>query len=166
MLLCCLSAAAVQAADPMESGACQQAMTVLRDVEAALAAAAAASPASSNAQQSNRDRLAALQRRAASTCLYNRADAAPAAPSRAPAAPGGRAAMPGAAPARTVPASAPPSPGRSTTPPQAAPPVLSLVTCDATGCWASDGTRLQRSGTLLLGPRGYCSAVGSVLNCP
>jgi hypothetical protein len=47
-------------------------------------------------------------------------------------------------------------------------PVLpkSITSCDALGCWASDGTRLQRVGPNLLGPRGFCSAPGGVLQCP
>jgi hypothetical protein len=57
------------------------------------------------------------------------------------------------------------APGRSA-PVPTAPPLVTLGACDAAGCWASDGTRLQRQGSLLLGPRGYCSLVGTVLSCP
>lgn len=52
----------------------------------------------------------------------------------------------------------PPSP-RSTAP-------TTLTACDASGCWTSDGTRLQRSGPLLLGPRGVCSGSGPFVQCP
>lgn len=43
---------------------------------------------------------------------------------------------------------------------------VSISSCDATGCWASDGTRLQRAGPNLLGPRGLCTAAGGIVNCP
>jgi hypothetical protein len=46
------------------------------------------------------------------------------------------------------------------------PPLVSITSCDANGCWASDGTRLQRFGSQLLGPRGVCSRVGAVVHCP
>ena len=45
-------------------------------------------------------------------------------------------------------------------------PLLIITNCDALGCWASDGTRLQQQGSNLLGPRGYYTWQGSVLNCP
>ena len=43
--------------------------------------------------------------------------------------------------------------------------------CDAAGCWANDGSRLQRvgpqsAGPNLFGPRGWCSVQGRVLHCP
>jgi hypothetical protein len=47
--------------------------------------------------------------------------------------------------------------------PQARP---TITTCDALGCWASDGSRLMRNGPTLLGPRGACTAQGAALNCP
>ncbi|WP_295638039.1 hypothetical protein [uncultured Methylibium sp.] len=49
-----------------------------------------------------------------------------------------------------------------------APPPSPLVVtgCDATGCWASDGSRLQRLGPDLVGPRGTCTVQGAVLACP
>lgn len=50
--------------------------------------------------------------------------------------------------------------------PAAAPPPVVLTNCDAGGCNASDGSRLMRSGTNLTGPRGVCTRVGSVLQCP
>ncbi len=63
-----------------------------------------------------------------------------------------------------------PLPGRRPASPAAvvpaAQPLLSVTGCDALGCWASDGTRLQRVGPALLGPRGYCSTAGAVLSCP
>lgn len=48
------------------------------------------------------------------------------------------------------------------------PPVgpRTVTTCDAAGCWASDGSRLQQQGPLLVGPRGVCTQTAGVLNCP
>lgn len=46
------------------------------------------------------------------------------------------------------------------------PPPRSLTTCDANGCWTSDGLRLQRVGPQLLGPRGFCSTAGTAVQCP
>ena len=48
----------------------------------------------------------------------------------------------------------------------AAAPLLTVTACDATGCLASDGTRLQWVGPSLLGPRGMCTVQGTVLQCP
>ena len=61
-----------------------------------------------------------------------------------------------------------PPPRLGTLPPPVAPaPPLTLNGCDATGCWASDGSRLQRSsGGALLGPRGFCHVNGNLLQCP
>jgi hypothetical protein len=41
-----------------------------------------------------------------------------------------------------------------------------LNACDATGCWASDGTRLLRAGPNLIGPRGICTTSGPFVQCP
>lgn len=69
----------------------------------------------------------------------------------------------GAAPGRPVPLGAP---ARAEPLPRPAPPVT-VTACDPTGCWASDGTRLQRTGPQqLLGPRGPCTAQGPFLSCP
>ncbi len=46
----------------------------------------------------------------------------------------------------------------------AAPPTV--TGCDQAGCWASDGTRLNRVGPVLQGPRGMCTVQGALLNCP
>lgn len=44
------------------------------------------------------------------------------------------------------------------------PPVV--TSCDATGCWTSDGIRLNRSGPVLIGPGGACVSSGNVVRCP
>ncbi|MEW6707821.1 MAG: hypothetical protein AB1430_23500 [Pseudomonadota bacterium] len=63
----------------------------------------------------------------------------------------------------------PPASGRAVSPAPrpAAPtrPMLTITSCDPGGCWASDGTRLNRMGSVLVGPRGTCTAVGAVLDC-
>lgn len=61
-------------------------------------------------------------------------------------------------PAPTAPA-APVAPARSGV-------LTTVVGCDASGCWASDGTRLNRNGSTLTGPRGACTLEGAVVRCP
>lgn len=60
------------------------------------------------------------------------------------------------------------APTAKPTPPAPQPTRRPLVTtsCDPAGCWADDGSRLQRFGNQLVGPRGVCTVTGSVLNCP
>jgi hypothetical protein len=64
---------------------------------------------------------------------------------------------------------------RPANPPPAAPapvpPVAierppTLGNCDPGGCWGSDGTRLNRVGPDLNGPRGACVVQGTFVNCP
>jgi hypothetical protein len=58
---------------------------------------------------------------------------------------------------------------RATTPPARIAPVqppVAITSCDTGGCWTSDGTRLQRLGPTLFGPRGACSVVGAIVHCP
>jgi hypothetical protein len=43
------------------------------------------------------------------------------------------------------------------------PPVV--TSCDLTGCWTSDGTRLQRAGPGLMGPQGPCVVQGGLAFC-
>ncbi|HYD74417.1 hypothetical protein [Ramlibacter sp.] len=62
----------------------------------------------------------------------------------------------------------PPAPVAAPPPP---PPVdierpAVITSCDAAGCWTSDGVRLNRSGPLLLGPGGACVTSGHVVRCP
>ena len=45
-------------------------------------------------------------------------------------------------------------------------PPLTLTSCDATGCFASDGSRLTRAGAGLIGPKGLCTVQGNFLQCP
>jgi hypothetical protein len=50
--------------------------------------------------------------------------------------------------------------------PAATRPLTTITSCDALGCWASDGSRLQKVGPSLLGPGGFCNVQGAVVNCP
>ena len=66
-----------------------------------------------------------------------------------------------------LPASAP-APLESTRPvvPQSRMPTV-ITTCDAAGCWTSDGRRLERvAPDMFVGPRGICSGQGVMLQCP
>lgn len=44
------------------------------------------------------------------------------------------------------------------------PPVV--TTCDSTGCWDSNGQRINRLGPMLVGPRGACTEAGGTVRCP
>jgi len=70
------------------------------------------------------------------------------------------------APIAAAPRSAAPS--AAPAPPALRPsgPPLTLSSCDATGCFASDGSRLTRTGAGLIGPRGLCTVQGNFLQCP
>lgn len=145
--------------DPLESAACRRALDALQAQQTALAARR---PANEPGQGAAPARLEALRRDAARTCL------------------GGRAAVPApqrlAQPPVTVPSITVNPPQLPPAPAPAAPlptpsqgvvgPPLRVIACDATGCWASDGSRLLRAGPSLLGPRGLCSVQGTALRCP
>jgi hypothetical protein len=104
--------------------------------------------------------LEAARRQAAMTCLGGRDRAASAAPRAAqPPVAVPRAAAP--APLPVPRAGALPAP-----PPRPATAPLTVTACDATGCWASDGTRLLRAGPNLLGPTGVCTTSGPFVQCP
>jgi hypothetical protein len=55
---------------------------------------------------------------------------------------------------------------------ESAPPPLAIqrptviTTCDASGCWDSEGRRLNNAGAVLMGPRGLCTGTGNIVNCP
>lgn len=142
---------AVPADDPLQSAACRRAVDALEAHERHLPAAAGAASAPAHA------RLRALRREASTTCLGAAPDRAP---SRATRRPPIEIASPARGPAPR-PAAVEVLPAVQRTAPPA-----SITGCDATGCWASDGTRLQRLGTDLVGPRGVCSVQGTLLQCP
>ncbi len=41
-----------------------------------------------------------------------------------------------------------------------------MTSCDAAGCWDNQGTRYNRAGGTLMGPKGACVQAGAVLRCP
>lgn len=156
LLRLCLPALAAIAAWPAaarpDSPACQGALAELeRREQAVLAMPADVRPARAAPVLEQR-------RRAALACL----DGPPDAPPRAGVA---ASPMPAAAPRRPMPPPAAPTTGAAAAPPSARPP-LTLTSCDALGCWTSDGTRLQKIGPSLLGPAGPCTATGGFVRCP
>jgi hypothetical protein len=179
-------AAAGAAADPLQSPECRSALEAMQRREAALAAAASApasvpaAPASATAgpgtssvlpeQHRTRAadaRLEKLRREAARACLASRADAPAPTPQRLaqpPLAVPPVAGPPLHAPSRATGAASALPAGPVPVPRPAAPIVV--TTCDATGCWTSDGRRLDRAGPNLLGPRGLCTLQGALLQCP
>ncbi|HMA07010.1 MAG TPA: hypothetical protein VKP68_04080 [Ramlibacter sp.] len=50
--------------------------------------------------------------------------------------------------------------------PVAIPRPTVINTCDASGCWDSQGRRLNNAGPVLMGPRGLCSGTGNTVICP
>jgi hypothetical protein len=139
-----------QTAALTESPACRRALDALDALEATSAKDRAARPA-----------LEAARHRAAVACLGGR-DAPASAPPRA--------AQPAVTPAPARPgppiAIPMPVPASPRTPPPRPAPALTVTGCDATGCWASDGTRLQRVGPNLMTPGGHtCTTSGALLHC-
>lgn len=108
-------------------------------------------------------RLQALRARAARLCLGTAA--ALAAPVRRPVVPMPRAESKPPGPL-VVPRPRASKPEASLPPTPRAAPSPFISACDASGCWASDGTRLNRAGPVLLGPRGVCTQAGTLLQCP
>jgi hypothetical protein len=156
--LLAVPAAFAQDGDALHAAACRQALSMLQAREAAVADAPAGTPA----HQAALAQLQAAREHAARLCLQSRADR--------PALPGRLAQPPMAVPpplaATPQLAPLPPPPAGLPVPLPAPALPKSITSCDALGCWASDGTRLQRVGPNLLGPRGFCSAPGGVLQCP
>ena len=151
--------------DPLQAPDCRSALALLQEQEAAADAAARANPASGVPGRSgSAAELQAGRRLATQICLTSRADpaASPAAPPRsfqppivvAPIAP---AAVPRSPPAASrIPAPVPAPEERPST----------VTACDPGGCWANDGSRLNRLGPNLWGKRGMCTLHGSLLQCP
>jgi hypothetical protein len=161
-------AATAAPGDPLESAECRRALAVLGAEESAVAEASRASGGvTANDRRLIDATLAPLRRGAARACLARRADPATLASQpllRPP-------------PIATTPlAVAPPSsPALTVATPRAAPlaPFLSalerpyaITSCDAGGCWANDGSRLNRVGPNLWGPHGICTLQGSLVQCP
>ena len=146
-----LAAAALahaQGADPLHSRECDAARAVL---ESALDEAAHKTAGSAK-------RLAAARQQAMGACLGRESgererSGAPEPPIVVP------------APMMQVPR----APALPTTPgplPPAYTPPAVVTTCDSTGCWDSNGRRIERLGPMLVGPRGACTEVGGTVRCP
>jgi len=164
-----LSAATVAAADPapsaddpLQSAACRKALDALQAQEAAVSGAPQASATGQRGEVPG-PAYAAARRQAAIACLASRADPPPQ-PQRLAQPPvvvapltGARPLQPLVPPAGRLPSGAPP--------PTAEPPHF-VLSCDSAGCWANDGTRLNRVGPNLWGSRGACTQQGALLQCP
>ena len=136
--------------DPLASPECQAARAELEQ---------AVNDTDSNRGQAG-DRLARARVQAATACLGGND--------------GGRERSGAPQPAQVVP---PPliTHGRSSLPrlePAPASPAIPrptvITTCDAAGCWDSEGRRLNNAGPVLMGPRGLCSGSGpgNTVVCP
>lgn len=148
--------------DPLQSADCRQALESLQVQEAAaLASPWANGPSDGRGQRAPDARLQASRRNAAAACLASRDDPPPA-PQHL------------AQPPIVV---APITVARPTAPPALRiEPMTPLpkpvdrprftMSCDAAGCWADDGSRLNRVGPNLWGSRGVCTVVGTLLQCP
>jgi hypothetical protein len=138
-----LPAAAVPDADPLRSPACTQALEALQAARVAGAAG-----------------VEALRQAAARACLGL---AGP--PQRI----GRPIEPPTVVPPPVIEPPRPPAPRSAPAP--LPPPVEigrppAVTGCDAHGCWADDGTRLQRVAPHQVGPRGPCTVQAGVLLCP
>jgi hypothetical protein len=150
-------AGAAQEAGPPASAACRDALAALQAREAQAMAARDAGRPTEDLLKS----LAPLRRQAARACLGGRGDPPP--PSQQPATPAFTVAPAAARP--PVPPPSPPAAPMIPAPQRPAAPAM-VTNCDPSGCWASDGSRLQRLGPNLVGPRGVCTQQGVLLHCP
>jgi hypothetical protein len=144
-LACVAAGAAAQAGDPLKSPACAQAIESLQSARNASASAGT---------------VEGLRSAAADTCLGSAA--LPQRPSRVAQPP---VAVPPPQidlPVRVAPAA----------PPALAPPPVAIgrppapALCDASGCWANDGTHLRQVAPSLMGPGGLCTQQGALIACP
>jgi hypothetical protein len=154
--------------DPLESVECQRALGVLSSEEAAVAASwRATGGVTANDRRLIDATLAPARRQAASACLARRADPATLSSQRLVRPPPIATAPLAVAPAPNVALPAPPPRAAPLAPPATAVDrPYAITSCDAGGCWANDGSRLNRVGPNLWGPRGICSVQGSLLQCP
>ena len=141
-------------ADP-QSNACQQALAALQARESELAAGAQTPP-----RTPTDARWQTLRAEAARACL-GRESTAPVPPPRS-------ALPPIVVPPVTPPAAAD-TPRRTPAPlppplPTSRPPVF-VMSCDALGCWTSDGARLPHVGRNPLDARVRCSVQGQLVMC-
>jgi hypothetical protein len=133
------------AEDPLRSAGCTAALTLLQDARSAAEASS---------------RVESLRHSAARSCLG--LGDPPARPSRtlqSPVAVPPPAITPPGPPAVLATPAPLPAPVHIDRPP-------AVTSCDANGCWANDGNRLQRVNPQQVGPRGPCAVQAGVLLCP
>ena len=153
------------AADPLQSAECRRALDALQAQEAT-AARAAPRPDGSAADRhpaAPNPAYASARRQAAVACLASRADPPPQ-PQRLAQPPVVVAPLTAVRPMQAPLPSSRQSPVPAL-PPPAEPPHF-VLSCDAAGCWANDGSRLNRVGPNLWGSRGACALQGTLLQCP
>ena len=151
--------------DPLESSECRRALAALNSQEAAVAETSGASAVvSADDRRLIAAKLTPARRAAARACLARSLDPPSSSPLARP--------PPIATAPLVVPPASAPAPSRSTA---GSPPPLprpgpaepyAITSCDPGGCWANDGTRLNRVGPSLWGPRGVCTVQGSLVQCP
>ena len=145
-----------QSTDPLTSPACVRALDALQAQEAAMLS----SGRPHGAARAGAAELAALKpyrKRAAHECLGKEDPVLERSP-RPPVVVAPVTLPPSAVPAKQG-ALPPPSP------PVQLPPLRTVTQCDPSGCWTSDGVRLNRLGPLLVGPPGACTVQSGVLSC-
>ena len=145
-----------QGTDPLTSPACVRALDVLRAQEAAMLSSGRP-PGAARAGAAELATLKPYRKRVAHECL-GKEDAVLERPPRPPVVVAPVAVPPSAVPAKQG-ALSPPSP------PVQLPPLRTVTQCDPSGCWTSDGVRLNRLGPLLVGPPGVCTVQSGVLSC-
>ena len=154
--------------DPLESAECRRALAALNAEEVVVAESSRASGGvAANDRRLIDARLAPMRRQAARACLARRADPGTLSSDRLV-----RPTPVTMQPLAVAPAS---TPAPTTTTARAAPPAMptapaekpyAITSCDAGGCWANDGSRLNRVGPNLWGSRGACTVQGTLLHCP
>ena len=141
-----------QGTDPLKSADCIQALDALQAQEAAMLAAGR--PQAARVRPVELATLAPYRMRVARECL-GKEDPAPERTPRPPIA---------VSPV-TLPPSAIPPPRAALPQTVQTPPLRTVTQCDPSGCWTSDGVRLNRLGPLLVGPPGACTVQSGVLSC-
>jgi hypothetical protein len=148
-------------ADPLQSVDCRRAVASLQAEEATAMTRHASDPSAASEPATPSPSLQDARRNAATRCLASRADPEP---------PRGRLAQPPIVvdPVAPLTTARMPAPSIAHGPAPAPAPRRgdAVVSCDPGGCWANDGSRLQRVGPNLWGPRGVCTLQGASLQCP
>ena len=144
LIIALLTAMPVAHADPLKSGACGAAIAQLQA-----------------AREARAGNVEAVRQAAARTCL---GQAEPSSPRS------NRWAQPPlVVPPPVIELPGPPAAAAT---PRPLPPAVhidrpaTIGACDANGCWASDGSRLNRIGPNLVGPAGVCTIQGGLAYCP